>query len=62
MRSKCVHRFIATKTKGNLNVVVKSLNGRGKPKTEKVSSTVFKCSDCGFKKEFPDRWQGNFCL
>jgi len=59
-KKECTHRFTPTPQKGEWMVKVISTNNRGKPDDEKVRTTVFKCENCGVKKEYPDMWERTF--
>lgn len=60
MKSHCTHRFVATSKKGFWTVKVRASNGRGSTKDEVVSTTVFKCADCGTMNEYPDSREKNY--
>ncbi len=47
---ECTHRFEATNEKGSWSVAVLSTDGRHISRKEKVSTTFFKCTICGIKK------------
>lgn len=61
-RKDCVHKFVATVQKGVWKVEAISLNKRGKPRIQNVATTIFVCSECGAKTEYPDTWERNFVL
>jgi len=56
----CTHSFEATNLKSILKVESISKNLRGKPKRMDITATIFKCSKCGAKKEYPDTWEQGF--
>jgi hypothetical protein len=58
----CTHEFVATGDKGVWEVQAISLNKRGKPRTQRVNTTVFQCKKCGQEKEYPDTWEKNYLL
>ena len=60
--TNCTHEFVATGDKGVWEVEAISLNKRGKPRIQRVNTTVFKCKKCGKKKEYPDTWEKNYLL
>jgi hypothetical protein len=60
--NECTHEFVATGGKGVWEVQAISLNKRGKPRTQRVNTTVFECKKCGQKKEYPDTWEKNYLL
>ncbi|MEW5945069.1 MAG: hypothetical protein AB1742_02605 [bacterium] len=62
MKTACEHRFIATSAKGTWKVKALPTNNRGSPRTETVSTTVFRCSKCGGVKEYPDFWERNYVV
>ena len=58
----CTHEFVATGEKGVWEVQAISLNKRGKPRTQRVNTTVFECKKCGEAKEYPDTWEKNYLM
>lgn len=59
---ECKHHYQSTGEKGSWAVKVVSLNRRGNPADERVPTTVFRCTQCGHIKEYPDYWERNFLL
>ena len=59
---ECTHEFVATGEKGVWEVEAISLNKRGKPRLQRVNTTVFKCKKCGSTKEYPDTWEKNYLM
>jgi len=60
VKKHCTHKFIATSIKGIWTVKVRTANSRGSARDETVSTTVFKCSECGIRREYPDSWERNY--
>ena len=56
----CVHKFLATNIKAIMKVESIHRNLKGPPKKVDVGATIFKCSKCGVRKEFPDSWEQNY--
>ena len=57
---KCIHKFLATNRKAVLKVEAIGKGPKAKPVKLDVVATIFKCSDCGAQKEYPDTWQQGY--
>jgi hypothetical protein len=60
VKTDCSHRFVATKEKGKWDVRVVATSNKENFSIEQVTTTIFKCSLCNAKKEFPDNWERSY--
>ena len=61
-QKNCIHTYQATSRKVVLKVEAVSKSPKAKPVKLDVVATVFKCSNCGAKKEYPDMWEPGYRL